>query len=412
MASLPPLSAVHPTPSSASFQPGTTDIITVPLGDPSYLGDDVNAIIITLTLLLCCMTVILNLGLMTHFWSNINNIYNSTVPIIYFVLSLSDFVTGICAGLHTILFSLLLVLRGRSELSTNLLWIVVPSYFLSVVAFKVSAFVSMTFAIIRTINVAFPFYQVNGRAAITSILIWLSFWVIVSSVEIGVQGKLLRRFPEDNLVQSVLVAYFYQPNKPKLIQNIILLYFPDNDEGIGDGGYKADCAVDLLYTALPVFLCAAVNLIVTLVQIAILLGGKVVEGKAGSDHLEMRRRMCVTVILIGVVFIVCSSCSLYQPLHVCDKGYGDEYTGLYFMGYFPFFINAALNPLILIMRVQELRQDLWTRVSGKNNGYLDRHQDMALKEKRRSENLTSATDAQSMQPSHSGFRRFLHSLSG
>ena len=371
--------------------------------DSYYLGDRENTAIIITTLVLCGVTVLLNLLVMSHYRSRAGQIYDNMVPFIYFVLGLSDFATGVCAGLHTILFSLIMGLKGR-DLTPSVLWIITPAYFLSVVAFKVSAFVSMTFAVIRTINIASLFYQVNRKAAIASIIVWLSFWVLVSIVEMGLSGHQLRNLPVDDLVKNVLIAYFYQPNKPKLFQSIQTLYLPGNHEG--KVRRKMDCVVELLYTALPVFLCAAICLVATVIQVAILIFGGTVSGKVGSDD-DLKRRVGVTVVMIGTVFIVCSSCTLYQPLQLCAQGYGDNLSTLYFLGYFPFFLNSALNPLILVARVSQLRDSLWRCLSCSKDPAPGSIRDTS----RRSLNGTSSIELQSWSFSTAGFREMLRSIS-
>ena len=404
-----------------------------------------NIAIIAGTLMLCIVTVVLNLGVMSYYRSKITDVCSNMVPFIYFVLSVSDFATGICAGLHTILFSIMLGLRGR-ELCDNILWLLVPAYFLSVVAFKVSAYVSLLFAVIRTINISYPFYQVNRKAAIASIAVWFSFWLVVSLVEMGLEGTHLKNRSLDDVMKNVLVAYFYQPNKPKLVQRAGLFYNPESEGEVERSGVKSECLVDLLYTALPVFLCAGLSLIATLVQVIVLFCGSTVGGRAGYQD-GFKKRVGVTVILIGLVFITCSSCTLYQPLQVCFHGYTGDLRVLYFMGYFPFFINAALNPLILVTRVQHLRECVWNRVTRKrcehccrgrplSSGASKRRSDLCAwnripekkcehcrrarglslspgASKRRSDFLTWGTELRmSWSFSSSGFRGFLRSISG
>ena len=51
-------------------------------------------------------------------------------------------------------------------------------------------------------------------------MIWLTSWVLVSFVEMGLGGYQMGESKNNDLVKNALVAYFYQTNKPKLIQNV------------------------------------------------------------------------------------------------------------------------------------------------------------------------------------------------
>ena len=101
-----------------------------------------NTVIIPITLLLCSVTVILNIGVILYYWPKVKHIDDNIVPFIYSLLSIGDLATRICAGSHTILFSIMLDMK-ESRLTS--LWIIVSSWWLSVVVFKVSAYVSMIF---------------------------------------------------------------------------------------------------------------------------------------------------------------------------------------------------------------------------------------------------------------------------
>ncbi|XP_063683600.1 uncharacterized protein LOC134818108 [Bolinopsis microptera] len=285
---------------------------------------------------------------MTFYWPKVKTL----IGFIYFMLSSSDFATGLCAGLHTLIFITMLGLKQSGDQSTSYIFILIaPSYFLSVVSFKVSAFVSMVFAVIRTIRIISPISSVvNKTAVVISIFVWLAIWVAFFLIETGVFIKDSKESEDPaEMKKNALIGHFYQPNKAKYIQD---LFGSNNDEDAkpnsqGEmsrhGGVSAECAIDLLYTGLPVFLCAGITVIATIIQVVALLSRQPMSSNQEADR-RSNTKLSITIILIGMVFIICSSCTLYQPFTVCfsdDLGAGVDRRRLYIMGYMPFFFNAA-----------------------------------------------------------------------
>ena len=350
--------------------------------DPAYLGDEFNAVIILVTIFLCAAGVILNLVIMTHFWPKIKNL----IPFLYFILSSSDFVTAVCAGIHTIIFTTILAMKNSGF--DSILWLILSSYFLTVVTFKVSAFVSMIFAVIRTINIASPFIRIKRKPAIAAILVWLLIWVTISSLQIGAFLKTANDYKVKVGIQQfseyVLISHFYQPNSGKLIKNDLVTEVLFGKDSVLDMNYDDwfdqyehrdlnNCLIGIAYAVSPVFLCALITLIATIIQVIYLLKPNNAATGITDPEGDMRakKKISITIILIGVLFTVCSACTLYHPLVECfsDTGSGQLwgqgfYRRLYGSGYIPFFVNAALNPLILVLRVSNLRLYVWGMVAG------------------------------------------------
>ena len=335
--------------------------------NPAYLGVEFNAVIIAVTIILCAGAVFLNLSIMTYYWPKIKNL----IPFLYFILSSSDFVTGVCAGIHSIIFITIIALKNSGY--NPIFWLIIPSYFLTVVTFKVSAFVSMIFSVIRTINIVSPFSRVKRKPAIISIFVWLFIWLAVSSLEIGLivkQARIAKSLsPQTKIAETALIGYFYQPNKGKVFQNSLM------DGAFGRGGDRADndlnkgspdtaeeCLIGIIYTASPVFLCASITLIATIIQVIFLLKSSGAVTSDPEGDMRSKKKISVTIILIGALFIVCSTFTLYQPLCNCYEGQSSSFSYLpiaYVTGYISFFLNSALNPLILVLRVSQLRAYMW-----------------------------------------------------
>jgi hypothetical protein len=351
--------------------------------DPSYLGDEFNAIIIGITLVLGAGGVILNLGIMTFYWEKVK----SLVPFLYFILSTSDFVTALCAIGHSIIFSAILALKNSG--SNSILWLIVPCYFITEVTFKVSAFVSTVFAVIRTINIATPLIKMRRRPAVISIFVWLAVWLTVSSLHLWIFVKLKAdegyssrvSFTEriggeaaPSFSHVFLIGYFYQPNKGNFFQSDLM-------EGVlskieqGKRAVVNECLISMGYTVSPVILCATIILIATIIQVVLLLRTDTLRSGRTDPEEELRRnrKISVTIIQIGTLFIVCSVSTLYHPLWICfvrsqwerdiDSSY---YQKMYASSYIPYFLNAALNPFILVQRASRLRQYMWSILTMNN----------------------------------------------
>ena len=84
----------------------------------------------------------------------------------------------------------------------------------------------------------------------------------------------------------------------------------------------------------------------------------VLEEKASKN-----RQVEITIVLITLLFFICSSLILLQPLYWIEQTGPifnlltprERNTLFYMFGYIPMFANAALNPVVLILRGQNLR---------------------------------------------------------
>jgi len=79
------------------------------------------------------------------------------------------------------------------------------------------------------------------------------------------------------------------------------------------------------------------------------------------QRLREKHRVSWTIILVTLLFVVCSGGALFRPVYKCS-GVGQvaelnrELQLFYLLGYLPFFINAALNPVILVGRGQNIHR--------------------------------------------------------
>ena len=183
---------------TGTYDPGTPHTIPTVAARPADLGRTFNAVIVALTVILSVGAVSLNLGVMYFYWRKMRRL----IPFLYFTLGTSDLITGICAGIHSAIFTCILALEN-SDFS-SIFYPVIISYFFTVVTFKVSAFVSMIFSVIRTINIVSPFIPVRKEAPIVSMTVWLVIWVTVSALEVGTIFRTVLAVREDTRAVGVV----------------------------------------------------------------------------------------------------------------------------------------------------------------------------------------------------------------
>ena len=342
-------------PTTTSTYPGDADT-----EDPrdidwkGYILDDgFNIAIIAVTFLLALIGVGLNIGVMGFHRKHLKSRINS---FIYFILSLSDFCTCLCAFLHALIFSVLMGLKNK--VTVHLIWLILPAYFFTVIAFKVSAFVSLLFAVIRTISIVTPFKTVNKRAVVLATGLYTFLWVIVFAVDVGVfvHVNWSNLYAGKTIILQGIMSRFYYPSKAQFVEHLA------RENGHTSSGLE--CLADTLYTIPPVFLCAGIAFIATIVQVYFLSRpqGSITAGN--QDQLE-RKNVSITIILINVIFIVCASFTLYEPWRFCFHASAlKDRRVFYATGYLPFFVNSALNPLVLFIRVKSFRTFLGEKTTG------------------------------------------------
>ena len=319
--------------------------VTDPINPTTYyfLGAGATSCIMITNLLLAFTAVSLNLVVITFYWRKLNK----TVPFMYFILGVSDLCTGISTLLH--FFTFLIFLIVQAEESPPLLWVAVISYFCTIIFFRLSAFVSLLFSVIRTMNIISPFTRIKKRVVMICILCYTGIWISVFLVELVL-------FSTQNSHSSVdfFKNTFYEPGLLKSIQH----------ESTGKTLQSSNLFIWALFlTVIPITLPAVIAVVLTGFQVFYLVrtDGQSATEKSGA---RKNRQVEITIIMITLLFSVCSSFVLLQPIYWADRinspieklDARDQYLLFYIFGYVPMFVNAALNPAILILRGENLRR--------------------------------------------------------
>ena len=331
-----------------------TNAIDPTAGGHQYLGQLPSVLIIMSTVVLSLLAILLNLGVVSFYRKQIK----SLVPFIYSILAGSDLCTGVCTGLHSIVFVVLLIVKNENSLL--LYWLSFLTYFTTLVTFRLSAFVSLTFSVIRTINILSPFKRIRKRAVCIAIAIYLAILVTMSLVEIGLlkdwqRGQKSRRFMTD---------HFFRPGSLNSL-------FHRTSELVDESKLVNFCSISGVST-LPILLPALLALAATLVQIYVLLTPKKINmGQKETEN--TKKKVSITIAIISSLFFICSIFMIALPLTSCVKGLkgmdlSEKGLLLYLSMYIPMFLNAALNPLILTIRGEQLNEYIRSKVGMRRRG--------------------------------------------
>ena len=338
------------TPFTMGMASDGSDLITHrqdPL-DHQYLGDLLSILIIISTMILSFLAILLNLGVVSFYRKQIKNL----VPFIYSILAVSDLGTGVCTGLHSIVFVVLLIVKNENSLL--LYWLSFLTYFTTLITFRLSAFVSLTFSVIRTINILSPFRRIRKRAVCIAIAIYLAILVTMSLVQIG----LLRDWQEGKESRQFMTDHFFRPGSLNSL-------FHRSSELIDENKLVSFCTISGLST-LPILLPATLALVATLVQIYVLLSPKKIDmGQKETEN--TKKKVSITIAIISSLFFICSIFTIALPLTTCVRGVraiklSEKGLLLYLTMYMPMFLNAALNPLILTIRGEQLNEYIRSKI--------------------------------------------------
>ena len=317
------------------------------------MGTEVTSCIMMINLVLAITALSLNLVVISFYRTKLNN----TVPFIYFILASSDFCTGVCTACHFV--TLLIFLVVKAEESACLFWASFFSYFLSIVSFRLSAFISLLFSILRTTNIISPFTPIRKGVVMIVVIIYTTFWSVAFLVELVlyVLNEEERYDPYSSTM--FMMSTFYNP---AILINIHTEYCKANM-------YTPIHLhiLSLLVTIVPIPVPAIISLVLTSVQIYYLIKmdqqRNTLERGAGARR---NKEIEITIVLITLLFFICTSLTLAQPLYWIDETESpifklhprEQNILFYILGYVPMFVNAALNPVILICRGENLREHL------------------------------------------------------
>ena len=313
------------------------------LGNISYI------LVIISTLIMFILTVTLNHGVLSFYRKEIKNL----VPFIYSILAGSDLFTGVCTGIHSLIFFAIVLMKNGE--SIVLYWLVFLTYFTTMITFRLSAFASLTFSVIRTINILSPFRRINVRAVCIAIAVYFMLLLALTLFEIVLLET--NRINTERRFGAFMISNFFRPSS--MNQLYIQVSNLVNGKMITYTDTMAHfCAVSWV-SILPCLLPAAIALVATFVQIYVLMRKDVTIQNTQNNAENKKKRVSITIAIISSFFFFCSLFSLALPITSCDSRLAAmnlqrKQLILYLSLYMSMFLNATLNPLILIIRGEKL----------------------------------------------------------
>ena len=294
-----------------------------------YLGDVFTCTLGTADLLLGIQAILMNALVISFYCAS----YKKVVPFMYLLIATCDLATGIAAVLTAVIFFAM-----KNNLDTAL-YILPVAYTIFSVTFKISVYLNSVIAVVRTINILLPFYRIRIRwiSIVTVIytLSWLSFTVWK-----------VQYFRFDS---SSDLYHLYSPGQVEVVRH-------DAPDEI------VDCSNVLLFIGLIFVFPACVAVVCMVIQIRSILKQR--TGRTANT--DKQRQMTITIFALTVLFSFCNAIFVAYPIQTClDIHISDEIRFesdrmrkvkmlAHITGFLCPFINAAFNPVILVVRGEAL----------------------------------------------------------
>ena len=229
-------------------------------------------------------------------------------------------------------------------------------YVITTTSMRASLFNNMVLAAIRTINIKIPFYRIKKRLVVAVVVMcpvfWavLSIWEFIACKEGGAKGWpiiffLIIQNPGFDLIHSD--SFGWLKEYANYIDNIVSMWLP----------FVLPCIILLV--------CATIQ------SYTLLMYKKPTEVKE-RKRLSREKSMTITILMLTAWTLVCNLPYTLHKIHMYIPVEGNialdlSLPWMYAVGTILQFVNAAVNPLILIMRCKNLRVFLVNIFKSKND---------------------------------------------
>ena len=327
-----------------------TQITTFPTNSPQvitdwtykrfYLGHTFNTLIGGLDLWLGLQAIVMNVLVMCFYVKS----YKKIVPFMYILIACCDCLTGCAAVLMSVIFFLL------NTAPHTALSLLAPAYSIFSVTFKVSVFLNLSISIVRTINIYLPFHRMRILEIAIATGVYTAGWVAFLSWE-------LSEWNWYSLDYSQLEISVYSPGQYHQLAV--------NTDG-RTNSYSKECRRVMLFIGLPYLLPSLFVVFCMLLQLKTILKRRPDK----TSNTETQRKITITILMLTAVFFVCNTVYVIYPISYCTRkrsmiGFAkttDEYRKDFMIrhvtGVVCPFLNAAVNPVILIARGEALSKFL------------------------------------------------------
>ena len=336
MAAVSPMASGSPENSMAS----TELIVTHHTDTADYLGHNFHGAVGSLELWLGAQALIFNILVIIYYRA----MFQRIIPMLYLMIAACDAITGVAAVLTGIL---ILSVRSHVELATDLSY---AAYFVYSVTIPTSIFLNVNLAVIRTINLYRPLYQISKRVVGGVVGLVAVGWIITT-------GWNLSRWDRH---RNLLRTYIYSPGQFQIA------YHQGTSRLMECANTVRFVTVPYLLPSVIVVVCMAVQLQLNYKILQHVVRGRKQSGDTeqhkdsrDSERWRQQRHVTITILCLTLLFFVCNTVFLYLPLSYClnldvvivekeERRSRDRWrhiTGVVFP-----FINAAFSPVILVVR--------------------------------------------------------------
>ena len=265
---------------------------------------------------LVIMSLLLNLFIVTYYWSNSGNLSS----ILYLRNGIADSISAI-----GFLIQVPLVIRVLEEDLPSSLPLI--SYWITTVSVRMSVFMNCVLGVVRGINILSPFYLVNRKCVTISTLIYLLLWSTITSLDIWIYTSKIGLQNKIYLTKSLVLK-----TEPGF--SLTSLIIPEESEALTSLSQGEIAAIQFLTpTALPAVLC----FVLMLFQIRHLTkhdkaisdqpgsgaekdgtsqGKTSSEGKTEKKKGNHNHRAAVTILIVTTVYVLTSFLSIAMFLVV------------------------------------------------------------------------------------------------
>ena len=265
--------------------------------------------------------------------------WKETVPLMYLMMAVCDSVTGIVVLGHAVIFvnhgievSQLFQdndLYYKADVLTTSVYIILQS------CTRASVFYNTVLTVVRTINIARPIYLIRKNIVIVIAILYPILWVTACTIDVVEANN-----------------SWYNGTS---ITGMIFEVLPGNPWSI-----SFELTV-VLVMVIPLFLPTILALVSALIQIYSLLKPSIISPPSVRE-----RSMTVTIIMLTMLCLVCNiPYTVFFFLYIWGMDfYSYRLSHLYILSTVLPFIQALLNPVILISRGAALRQFAFKVVTG------------------------------------------------
>ena len=257
--------------------------------------------------------------------------WKEIVPLMYLMMAVCDSVTGIVVLGHAVIFVnhgivLSQLLQDKniglyySDVFTTSVFIILQS------CTRASLFYNTVLTVVRTINIARPFYLIRKHIVIVFAILYPILWVTICTIDV---------------VEAKNSSY-----NGTTLTSVTLSVLP---------GYNWSISFELtviLFMAIPLFLPTILALVSAVIQIYSILKPSIISPPSVRE-----RSMTVTIIMLTMLCLVCNiPYTMFFFFYICKIISSFHLSHLYIMSTVLPFIQALLNPVILISRGAAVRK--------------------------------------------------------